>query len=194
MQEEIWKDVVGYEGLYEVSNLGRVRSLDRVVAHHTAGTAVRRGKMMSLSFDGNYLNVSFSRDGKTVTRRVHRVVAEAFIPNPNNYSDVDHIDCNKLNNHIDNLRWCTSADNTRYARENVLINVRPYSEWPEEHRERSAAANRRPVIRSDGKWYKSTTDAAKDLGVSRGSVSHVLRGLNETCQGYSFTYAEKEQQ
>ena len=194
MQEEIWKDVVGYEGLYEVSNLGRIRSLDRVVAHYTAGTAIRKGKMRSLSFDGNYLSVSFSRDGKTVTRRVHRVVAEAFIPNPNNYSDVDHIDCNKLNNHIDNLRWCTSADNTRYARENGLIHQRPYAERSEWSRERSAAARRRAVIRNDGKWYKSTTDAAKDLGVSRGAVSHVLCGLNETCQGYSFTYAEEEQQ
>ena len=192
--QEIWKDVVGYEGLYEVSNLGRIRSLDRVVAHHTAGTAVRKGKMRCLSFDGNYLNVSLSRDGKTVTRRVHRVVAEAFIPNPNNYSDVDHIDCNKLNNHIDNLRWCTSADNTKYAWENGLIHQVPYRERPLDVQEKQAAANRRAVIRSDGKWYKSTTDAAKDLGVSRGAVSHVLRGLNETCQGYSFTYAEKEQQ
>lgn len=193
MPEEIWKDVVGYEGLYKVSNLGRIRSLDRVVAHHTAGTAVRKGKIRKLSFDGNYLNVSFTKDKKTVTRRIHRVVAEAFIPNPDNLSDVDHIDCDKLNNCVSNLRWCTSAENTGYAWENGLIHPIPYAERSEWSRERSAAANRRAVIRSDGKWYKSTTDAAKDLGVSRGAVSHVLRGLNETCQGYSFTYAEKQE-
>lgn len=191
--QEVWKDVVGYEGLYEVSNLGRVRSLDRVVAHHAAGTAVRRGRMRKLSFDGNYFSVSLTKDLRTVTKRVHRVVAEAFLPNPNNLSDVDHIDCNKLNNNVGNLRWCTSAENTRYAMENNLMHWRPFSERSEESRERSAAANRRPVIRSDGKWYKSTTDAAKDLGVSRGAVSHVLRGLTETCQGYSFTYAKKQE-
>lgn len=192
MQEEVWRDVVGYEGLYEVSNLGRVRSLDRVVAHHTAGKAVRKGRMRKLAFDGHYLNVSLSKDGKTVVRRVHRVVAQAFIPNPDNLSDVDHIDCDKLNNRVDNLRWCTSAENTRFAWDNGLIRSVPYSERSEWQRERSAAARRRAVVRSDGKWYKSTTDAAKDLGVSRGAVSHVLCGLTTSCQGYSFTYAKRQ--
>ena len=192
MQKEIWKDVVGYEGLYKVSNLGRVRSLDRVVAHHTAGTAVRKGRMLTRAFDGNYASVTLTKNRKSMTKRVHRLVAEAFIPNPNNCSDVDHIDCNKLNNRADNLRWCSHADNMRYAKENNCFHPVPYSERSEWYRERSASANRRPVIRSDGKRYKSTTDAAKDLGVSRSAVSHVLRGLTQTCQGYSFTYAEKQ--
>lgn len=192
MQEETWKDVVGYEGLYEVSNIGRVRSLDRVVAHHTAGTAVRKGRMLTQAFDGNYASVTLTKNRKSMTKRVHRLVAEAFIPNPNNCSDVDHIDCNKLNNHVGNLRWCTHEENMHYAWDNGLIHQTPYSERSELSREKSAAANRRPVIRSDGKWYKSTTDAAKDLGISRGAVSHVLRGLTETCQGYSFTYAERQ--
>jgi len=187
--EEVWKDVVGYEGLYEVSNLGHVRSLDRYVAHHTAGMALRRGKIMKGSFDGNYLNVSLTKDRKTKSVRIHRLVAMAFMPNHDGLPQVDHIDCNKLNNRVDNLRWCTSAENTRFAKENGLLHPIPYAERSEWYRERSAAANRKPVIRSDGKWYKSTTDAAKDLGVSRGAVSHVLRGLTQLCQGYSFSYA-----
>lgn len=76
----------------------------------------------------------------------------------------------------------------RFAKENHCMRPIPYAERSELYRERSAAANRKPVIRSDGKWYKSTTDAAKDLGVSRGAVSHVLRGLTQFCQGYSFSY------
>lgn len=191
--QEVWKAVVGFEGLYEVSNLGRVRSLDRYIDRADGTTAFYRGKVLSPA--GNpYLHVQLCNGCTHVQGRIHRLVAEAFVPNPNGLPQVDHIDCNKQNNRADNLRWCTLQDNTRYACENNLMRTQPYSERSPEVREKQAAARRRAVIRSDGKWYKSTTDAAKDLGVSRGAVSHVLRGLNETCQGYSFTYAEKEQQ
>lgn len=191
MQEEIWKDVVGCEGYYQVSNLGRVRSVDRYIDRSDGTTAFYRGRILSPAGEP-YVHVYITNGEARTLRRVHRLVAEAFVPNPDNLPQVDHIDCNKLNNCADNLRWCTSADNTHYAWRNGLMHPVPYSERSEWHRERSASANRRPVIRSDGKWYKSTTDAAKDLGVSRGAVSHVLRGLTETCQGYSFTYAERQ--
>lgn len=190
--QEIWKDIEETNGLYQVSNLGRVRSVDRYIDRADGTTAFYRGKVLSPS--GNpYVHVYLSDGNRHFLRRVHRLVAKEFVPNPDNLPQVDHIDCNKLNNCVSNLRWCTSAENTGYAWENGLMHPVPYAKRSEWQRERSAAANRRPVIRSDGKWYKSTTDAAKDLGVSRGAVSHVLRGLNETCQGYSFTYAEKQE-
>ena len=187
--EEVWKDVVGYEGLYQVSNLGHIRSLDHYVAHHTAGMALRKGRVLKPAFDGHYLSIGLSKDNKAKSTRIHRIVAEAFLPNPDKLSDVDHIDCDKTNNRVDNLRWCSHADNMHFAKENHCMRSIPYAERSEWYRERSAAARRKPVIRSDGKWYKSTTDAAKDLGVSRGAVSHVLCGLTERCQGYSFSYA-----
>ena len=192
MEEEIWKAVPGYEGLYEVSNLGRVRSLDRWVNHHTAGKALRHGRILT-PCRGNepYLSVMLSNAGESHSKRVHRIVAEAFIPNPNGLSDVDHIDCNKLNNRVENLRWCTSAENTRFAKDNGLLPVPPrFSELNDEQKERALKNHVKAVVRSDGKEFKSIADAARDLGVSPGAVNHVLRGLTQTCQGYSFTYLE----
>ena len=188
MEEEVWKDIKGYEGHYQISSLGRVRSIDHVI-HRTDGTsAFYRGRILVLSGDP-YLGVRLCVGPHYRSHRVHRLVAEAFVPNPNGLSDVDHIDCDKHNNRATNLRWCTRGDNIRFAWENGLVHKKPYSEWPEESRENSARAMRRAVIRSDGKRYESTTQAAKDLGVSRGAVSHVLCGLTQTCQGFSFQYA-----
>ena len=190
-EEEVWKAVPGYEGLYEVSNIGRVKSLDHYVNHHTAGKALRHGKVLTpCKGSGPYQMVMLSKENKHHPCRVHRLVAEAFIPNPDSLSDVDHIDCDKLNNRVENLRWCTHADNMGFAKANGRMNPKPWSERSEESRRNSSAANRRAIVRSDGKQYESTTQAAKDLGVSRGAVSHVLRGLTQTCQGYSFTYLE----
>ena len=186
--EEVWKDIEGYEGLYQVSNMGRVRSLDHIVDRIDGTSAFYRGRV--LSPQGNpYLAVILSNGPIRDQRRIHRMVAEAFLPNPDGLSDVDHIDCDKHNNKVSNLRWCTHGENMHYAKENKRMHQKPYSEWSEERRAASAAANRKAVIRSDGKHYESTTAAAKDLGVSRGAISHVLRGLTQTCQGYSFQYA-----
>ena len=107
---EIWRDVVDYEGLYQVSNYGRVKSL-------------QRGKVRILKAaadDNGYLRVVLSKNGETKNRFVHVLVARAFLPNPNNLPQVDHIDTNKFNNHLSNLRWATSAENIRYAFEKGL--------------------------------------------------------------------------
>ena len=111
--EEIWKPVVGYEGLYEVSNLGNVKTL-----HYYGG---RRQKLMSLGkrSDG-YLTVGLSKNGICKHYSVHRLVAIAFIPNPDNLEMVNHKDENKENNNADNLEWCTRSYNQLYS-----INLHP---------------------------------------------------------------------
>lgn len=114
---EVWKDVVGYEGLYEVSSHGRVRSLDRIVTYKAGGTRKFYGKILSLVELKNkgYLVVPLSRDGKTNNHRVNRLVAIAFIENPDNKEQVNHIDENKKNNNVENLEWSTSIENVNHG-------------------------------------------------------------------------------
>ena len=99
MQEEIWKEVKGYEGLYWVSNLGRVKSKRKILK----------------PINGEYLHVGLSKNGIQKTLYVHRLVAEAFIENAYNYTHINHIDENKYNNNIDNLEWCTNKYNINYG-------------------------------------------------------------------------------
>lgn len=189
--EEIWKDIKGYEGFYQVSNLGHVRSLDRTFVNAAGRTRYYKGKVLALKGEP-YYNVALAKQQKCLTRRIHRLVAEAFIPNPDNLPCIDHIDCNKKNNRVDNLRWCSYAENTRYASENGLIHPKPYELLSHEAKESMVADKRRAVIRDDGEIYPSITAAAEALGVTRPAVGHVLTGLSETCKGHTFRYATNE--
>ena len=117
MAAEIWKPVACYEGLYEVSNLGRVKSLGRIDRFY------RRWKSCILkphTVGKNYLAVSLSNGGKVRSIRIHRLVAEAFIPNPSNKPQVNHKDGNKANNAASNLEWSTNSENQLHARETGL--------------------------------------------------------------------------
>lgn len=112
--DEIWKDIPGYEGYYEVSTLGNVRSIDRFVKSPTTDRLPIKGKPKSVCTDKyGYLHVCLSKEHKTWYPTVHRLVALAFIPNPDNKPCIDHIDGDKLNNRLENLRWCTVKENNR---------------------------------------------------------------------------------
>ena len=116
--KEIWKDIVGYEGLYQVSNLGRIRSLDRYVnsAIKNSNKVIKKGKILKPNPNwNNYLQVHLSKNGKGKMSVVHRLVAQTFIPNPNNLPQVNHIDGNKFNNSIENLEWCTAKENINHS-------------------------------------------------------------------------------
>lgn len=112
MQEE-WKDIKGYEGLYQISNLGNVRSLDRIVKDSNRERYQRiKGHYMKPTDNGNgYKIISLLKNYKRKNHYIHRLVAQHFIDNPNNYREVNHIDCNKSNNKITNLEWCNSSQN-----------------------------------------------------------------------------------
>ena len=112
MTEEIWRPIVGYEGLYEVSSYGRVRSLDRYVNNNS----FRKGKVLSPGKDTiGYLFVVLSCNGKCKTIRVHRLVAQAFIPNPDNLPEINHINEDKTDNRVDNLEFCNRKYNINYG-------------------------------------------------------------------------------
>lgn len=152
---EVWKDVAGYEGYYKVSNLGRVRSLSGWVRNNPYGilspSSTRKG----------YLSVGLTKDGTCLkTVRVHRLVALAFLPNPDNLPQINHKDEDKTNNRADNLEWCTAKYNMNYGNR------------PQKSRETllaSGVIRRRAVgeFSSDGtliRQYESITSAAKSVG------------------------------
>ena len=111
--KEIWKDIKGYEGLYQVSNLGNVRSMDRI----TRDGRKIKGKNIKPHTNGNsrYLRAALCNNGKIKYENIHRLVAKAFIPNPENKPEVNHKDENPSNNLIDNLEWMTSKENSNYG-------------------------------------------------------------------------------
>lgn len=115
--QEIWKDIKDFEGVYQVSNLGNVKSVGRYIS---AGVGANHQyqyineKILRLNGGGKYVQVVLSKDGKTYGRLVHRLVAQAFIPNPNNLPCVNHKDENPKNNCVNNLEWCTYKYNNEY--------------------------------------------------------------------------------
>lgn len=119
MKEELWAAIPKYEGYYEASTLGRVRSVDRKIAHSGCGKSISlRGRVLKATLHKvGYLYVVLSVGGKLSTQRVHRLVAETFIPRYDLTHEVDHIDSIKTNNHVDNLRWTTHFENA--SRSNI---------------------------------------------------------------------------
>ena len=181
--EEIWKDIEGYEGRYQVSNLGRVRSLDRMTECNNGRKFFVAGRVMKMwqRKDG-YMSVVFWTNNKPYTFLIHRLVAEAFISNPDNLPMINHKDEDKTNNHVDNLEWCTNQYNLTYK--NVQY--------------RSKATRRKAVIQMtlDDKFvaeYESTHDAARKTGFHQGNIAGACRGQRNLLNVYGFHWKYKEE-
>lgn len=170
---EIWKDIDGYEGIYQVSNLGRVRSLDRKVYNY-----MKKGRVLKPRDNGHhYQYVSLSNGGITDKHcYIHILVAKTFIENPNEYEQVNHKDFDKTNNSVDNLEWVSRSQNIEHYRQSA------YARAVEERRctkIRSKLIDR--VLREKDKIisiYKtglSIEDTAKKAGVGRDFARDVLR-------------------
>ena len=108
--EEMWKDIAGYEGKYQVSNLGNVKSL-------------KTNRNLYYSKSKKYLRVGLSKNGIRKGYSIHRLVAQAFLPNPKNKPCINHKDCNGHNNRVDNLQWCTYKENNSYKNHNLKKNI-----------------------------------------------------------------------
>ena len=183
--EEIWSAIEGYPE-YEVSSLGRVKSYKRGREHILK---------CIINKDGYYV-VSLCQKGTVRQHLVHRLVANAFIPNPKNLSTVNHLDEQKLNNHVENLEWCSIRDNLAYGtrvqrmREKLIKNG---------HYAKIAEKKKRPVVQYsfDGKLmqkYDSLTQAGLYLGRQHGNVNIVrcCMGITNSAYGYVWRYYNEE--
>lgn len=212
------KPVTGYEGYYEVDQFGRVFSLDRIVTVEDNGRIydkpIKGRQMKQTTHSKGYKTVALTKDGKTTTQYVHRIVAEAFIPNPNNLSMVNHKDEDKTNNFADNLEWCTCEYNINYGtaierssqkkrgikhteehKKKIADSVKDYYTTHDSPIKGKPSPNRKAVIsideNGDELFYDSVDDAVKAIGVhdSR-NILAVCRGDRKTAYGRRWRYAD----
>lgn len=146
--KEIWKDIPDYEGLYQASNFGRVRSVDRYIKQYNGynySTRIYKGRILKCNIgNSGYLKVILQKKGKRRTYNVHRLVANTFILNPNNYPQINHKDENKLNNNINNLEWCTSTYNINFGNRNIKVSNKLIGvSKSEEHRKKLSIARKK---------------------------------------------------
>lgn len=180
---EIWKNIDGYKPIYQVSNTGNVRSLAReTMARYSIQ---RKTRILKTSIDHVGYNVVYLYDkfGKRRTVRVHRLVAMAFIKNPNGLLEIDHIDGNKQNNFVDNLKWVTHKENCN--NEKTAIKQRKYIGEKAKHKRSISAYTMDGEL--VGKW-PTITMAAKETGTNRHSISYVANGKYKTSNNLIWKY------
>lgn len=181
MQEEIWKDIKGFEGLYQVSNLGRFASFYNMGNHKPDG--IRRIKPLHKRLNGYYV-VILSRDGIVKYEYIHRLVAETFCNKRNGCNEVDHIDCNKDNNVASNLRWVTSKENKN--------NPKTTEQRFKFAKERGTTIDQYTL---DGEYistYFSIREIARKYpNIARGRVRMCADGKLKSVSGYIWKYANK---
>lgn len=167
-----WRDVPGYEGLYIVSDTGRIVGL-------------HRGEQRPRINEDGYYQTSLCKNGKMKTFTVHRLVAIAFIENPEGKPTVNHKDENRLNNNVSNLEWATVAEQNVYGTRLARVSAT---------NRRIGITRAKPVVAIDkgGNEYQFTGihEAARSLGLNRSNITQCLRGLNHTCGGFAWRYAK----
>lgn len=163
---ENWKDIDGYEGYYQVSDMGKVRGLDRLVNKINGRTENRRGKTLAqISDQDEYQIVSLNKEGSGRLFKVHRLVASAFIPNPFHLPEVNHKKGNKKDNRAWELEWCTTKQNRKHAVETGL------------HCQGIKHPNSKPVKDNQtGEIYGSVKEAAQATGIPHSTLKGTLNG------------------
>ena len=156
------KDIKNYEGLYAITSCGKVWSY-------------KRKKFLKPRSNRGYLQVCLRKDGERKNYRIHRLVAEAYIPNPNNYDTVDHIDFNRTNNCVNNLQWMSGSENCRKRRD--------YKRFDTSKPVRCIELNT---------IYPSATEAARCLNLDQSSISKACRGKLKRTGGYHWEFVKEE--
>ena len=178
-ETEVWKSHPDYTGI-EVSTLGRVRTLDRVVSSEKM-TRFQKGRVLKQRDNGiGYLLVNIPISGKQASKRVHRLVAQAFIPNPDNLPQVNHRDCNRANNNVENLEWCDNSYNQQYREKHGVSQT-------------EAAGHPLFAIKMatlEVSHFRSQQEAGRLLGFGQGGIGAVIRGKKEYTNGFWFVNAD----
>lgn len=172
---EKWKDVKDYEGLYEVSSYGNIRSLN----YRKTG----KKKILKTQINKHgYEMVDLSKNGVRKTFQVHRLVAETFIPNPDGFNTVDHIDSNKTNNHLNNLQWMSNSDNVKKAwNDGLCFNIGKHNNRP---------ARKKVINLTTKEVYDSITEAGAKNNIDRRRISDCCRYKSKTAGGYQWCYLD----
>lgn len=170
IEAEVWKPVVGYEEQYEVSNTGIIKGVDRMVLTEK-GLRNIKGKVLKTRLNNHgYLEVRLSKNNKSTTTFVHILIARAFIPNPLNKPEINHINGIKTDNSLKNLEWCTRLENMQHANKIGLLK-RKYKQV---------------INNCSGRTYISSYEAALDLKIEYSTLKNYLNGnrKNQTCLEY----------
>lgn len=180
MNKEIWKPIKDYEGLYEVSNFGRIRSLPRQGTHSKNIHIISQNNKNSKG----YWHCGLTKKGKQKTLSVHRLVAEAFIPNNDNLPQVNHIDGNKLNNNVNNLEWCTNIYNMQHS---IKLGLR------DKVFKKLALINSKKIDQysKNGifiKTWNSIAEIERELNICNQNICKVCQGKRHTAGGYIWKY------
>ena len=163
--EEIWKDIEGYEGRYQVSNLGRVKRV-------TTGRILKGGKNTC-----GYLKVQLYKNGSKSDKTIHRLVAQAFIPNPENKLEINHIDEYKTNNVVSNIEWATRKENINHGTRNERVS-----------KTMSISIIATNLKTGEYREFYGTRECARQLGLHNQGITHVLKGRRKQTGGYTFKY------
>lgn len=195
MEKEIWKPVKGFEGFYEVSNKGRVKSLERMIVRQKGSCLAKEKYLISFKDSRGYLLVALCKNGKAKHFPVHRLVATAFIDNPQNKPHVDHINTTTSDNRVENLRWCTPIENAnnpitlRRVRVNghSLETTKKNMKSRKEHEKYNAP---KEVFQYTKGWcfvskYESISEAEAITGIE--NIGAVTRGKRNFAGGYRWT-------
>lgn len=195
--DEIWKDIKGYEGYYQISNFGRVKSVERTIIYigrNQTSAEFKMGKycnerILKTASNRGYEIVTLGRNSRRATYQVHRLVAEHFIPNPNEYPTINHKDENKRNNRVDNLEWCTNEYNSNYGTRNQRI-VEKLKDNENYYI---------PVLCYDldnnfVKKYESAEQAGKELGISGSGITACCKMYfgRTSAAGYKWKYEKSD--
>ena len=166
---EIWRDIKNYEGIYEVSNLGRIKSISR------NGT-IKENRILKPNKVMGYSQVGLQKYGTRKHKKIHRLVAEAFIPNPENKKEVNHKDGNKANNCVDNLEWVTTSENQLHSYYELKNNIKSVIQL---------SLNNEII-----KEWESIAKVEQELKISNADICKCCKGKRKTAGGYKWRYKE----
>ena len=177
--KEIWKDIKGYEGLYQVSSLGRIKSLERVDSNNHR---VHERILKLRHNEHGYYECALCKEGKQKKLKVHRLVADAFIPNVNNYPVVNHKDEVRDNNIVDNLEWCTHKYNINYgtAQKRKSDKLKGRHTLNEFKKGIKNPNSKMVVLLNNGLLFESASEAAKHYNLSSYMIGCICRGVYGT--------------